>query len=111
MAAVRWTQRARDDLRDIHDFIARDSPRVAEALVERLLTATERLAAFPESGRVVPEFPALGYREIIVSSYRVLDRLADHAQLPGICAALFHGLGRRCTVFWGDVCGSTWSLA
>ena len=71
MAAVRWTQRARDDLRDIHDFIARDSPRAAEALVERLLTATERLAAFPESGRVVPEFPALGYREIIVSSYRV----------------------------------------
>ena len=78
MAAVRWTQRARDDLRDIHDFIARDSPRAAEALVERLLTATERLAAFPESGRVVPEFPALGYREIIVSSYRVLYRLADH---------------------------------
>jgi toxin ParE1/3/4 len=78
MAAVRWTQRARDDLRDIHDFIARDSPRTAEALIERLLTATERLAALPESGRVVPEFPALGYREIIVSSYRVLYRLADN---------------------------------
>ena len=78
MAAVRWTQRARDDLRDIHDFIARDSLRAAEALVERLLTATECLAAFPESGRVVPEFPALGYREIIVSSYRVLYRLADN---------------------------------
>ena len=78
MAAVRWTQRARDDLRDIHDFIARDSPYAAEALVERLLTVTERLAAFPESGRVVPEFPALGYREIIVSSYRVLYRLADN---------------------------------
>ena len=75
MAAVRWTQRARDDLREIHDFIARDSPRAAEALGERLLTATERLALFPESGRVVPEFPALGYREIIVSSYRVLYRL------------------------------------
>jgi addiction module RelE/StbE family toxin len=78
MAAVRWTQRARDDLRDIHDFIARDSPRAAEALVERLLTATERLAVFPESGRVVPEYPALGYREIIVSSYRVLYQLADN---------------------------------
>ena len=82
MAAVRWTQRARDDLRDIHDFIARDSPRAAEALVERLLTATERLAVFPESGRVVPEFPALGYREIIVSSYHVLYRLADNRVVP-----------------------------
>ena len=46
VAEVRWTQRARDDLRDIHDFIARDSPRAAEALIERLLTAAERLAAF-----------------------------------------------------------------
>jgi addiction module RelE/StbE family toxin len=78
MAAVRWTQHARDDLRDIHAFIARDSPGAAEALVERLLTATERLAEFPESGRAVPEFPALSYREIIVSSYRVLYRLADN---------------------------------
>jgi plasmid stabilization system protein ParE len=88
MAAVRWTQRARDDLRDIHDFIARDSPRAAEALVERLLTATERLAVFPESSRVVPEFPALGYQEIIVSSYRVLYRLADN---PVWITAVVHG--------------------
>ena len=66
---------------------SRDSPRTAEALVERLLTATERLAAFPESGRVVPEFPELGYREIIVSSDRVLYRLRgqyrlDHSRRP-----------------------------
>lgn len=64
-------------LREIHDFIARDSPRAAEVLVERLLTATERLASFPESGRVVPEFPGLGYREIIVGSYRVLYDLRE----------------------------------
>jgi toxin ParE1/3/4 len=63
------------DLREIHDFIARDSPHAAAALVERLLTATERLAVFPQRGRMVPEFPTLGYREIIVSSYRVLYRL------------------------------------
>jgi len=75
MATVTWTQGALDDLRAIHDFIARDSARAAEALVERLLTATECLASFPESGRVVPEFPELGYRELIVSSYRVVYRL------------------------------------
>jgi len=74
MAIVRWTQHALDDLRDIHGFIARDSPRAAESLVDRLLTATERLEPFPESGRVVPELPELNYREIIVSSYRVLYR-------------------------------------
>lgn len=72
MATVRWTQHARDDLREIHDFIARDSPRAAETLVERVVAATERLAAFPTSGRVLPEFPTMPYREIIVASYRVL---------------------------------------
>jgi plasmid stabilization system protein ParE len=61
LAKVRWAERARDDLREIYDFIARDSPRAAEALVERVLHSTERLASFPESGRTVPEFPDLGY--------------------------------------------------
>ena len=44
-------------------------------MVERIITASERLGVFPESGRVMPEFPMLGYREIIVSSYRVLYRV------------------------------------
>ena len=74
MASVRWVQRAQDDLHEIYRFIARDSPRAAEALVERLLMATERLALFPGSGRIVPEFPELSYREIIAGNYRVLYR-------------------------------------
>jgi len=88
MAAVKWTQRALDDLRESGDFIARDSPRAAEALVERLLIATERLAVFPESGRVVPQCPALAYREIIVSSYCVLYRLEGNTMW---IVAVVHG--------------------
>ena len=74
MAVVTWAERARDDLREIHDFIARDSPSAASALVERVIAGSERLASFPASGRVVPELPDLGYREIIVQSYRVIYR-------------------------------------
>lgn len=75
MAAVRWTEPARDDLSEIYDFIARDSPHAAQALVERVLRATERLASFPESGRLVPELPDLGYRELLVGNYRVQYRI------------------------------------
>jgi plasmid stabilization system protein ParE len=46
VAAVKWTEPARDDLAQIHDFIARDSPGAARALVERVLNATEQLASF-----------------------------------------------------------------
>ncbi len=75
MAAVKWTEPARNDLSEIYDFIARDSPGAAQALVERVLNATEQLASFPESGRIVPELPDLGYRELIVGSYRVIYRI------------------------------------
>ena len=75
MAAVEWTEPARDDLSGIYDFITRDSPGAAQALVERVLNATEQLASFPESGRIVPELPDLGYRELLVGSYRVIYRI------------------------------------
>ena len=79
MAAVEWAARARDDLQSIYDFIARDSPRAADSLIDRILDSTERLADFPSSGRLIPEFPQLGYREIVVGSYRVQYRVEDKA--------------------------------
>ena len=74
---MRWALRALEDLREIHAFIARDSPRAAEALVERIFSVSERLTAFPLSGRLVPEFPGSGYRELLVGNYRVQSRVAD----------------------------------
>lgn len=77
MGAVRWTQGARDDLCGIHHFVSRDSRRAAEALLNRIMTATDRLVLFPRSGRIVPELAGFGYREIIVGSYRVVYRCED----------------------------------
>ena len=75
MAQVAWTERARDDLREIRDFIARDSLVAADSLVDRLIAGADSLATLPESGRRLPEFPRSGYRELIVSSYRLLYRV------------------------------------
>lgn len=88
MATVRWTQRAKGDLQEIYDFIAKDSPRAADAIVERIIHETERLAAFPESGRIMPEFPTLSYREVIVGNYRVLYRVEGEVVW---IAAVVHG--------------------
>ena len=55
MAEVRWTPQAIDDVEAICLFIARDAPSVAALFAQRAFDATDRLAAFPESGRVVPE--------------------------------------------------------
>lgn len=88
MATIRWTQRAKGDLQEVYDFIARDSLRAADALVERIVHVTERLAAFPESGRTMPEFPTLPYREALVGNYRVLYRIEGGAVW---IAAVVHG--------------------
>jgi toxin ParE1/3/4 len=77
VATVRWTRRALDDLDAIALFIARDSPRAAEELAQRVFREVERLSDFPRSGRMVPEAERDEYRELLVSSYRVFYRLGD----------------------------------
>jgi plasmid stabilization system protein ParE len=55
VTAVIWSPQALLDLQSIRDYIAHDSPRYADLMVQRLVAAVERLEAFPQSGRVVPE--------------------------------------------------------
>ena len=75
MAEVRWTPQALDDLEAICLFIARDAPPVAAVFAQRAFDATDRLADFPESGRIVPEMNDPNFREIILGNYRLIYRL------------------------------------
>src|SRR5215204_2228524 len=70
-----WSPAARDDLRDILVFIARDSRQRAEAFAYRLISETDKLQSFPEIGRVVPEHDTETLREIIVRAYRIVYRV------------------------------------
>ena len=74
MTRLLWSPQALRDLEAIRDYIAVDSPRYAALVVERIVARVERLHAFPESGRVVPERNSVEIREIIVSPYRVVYR-------------------------------------
>jgi plasmid stabilization system protein ParE len=75
MAEVIWSPEAIQDLEDIAAFIARDSEYHAAMFVQRLIDATDRLAKFPESGRVIPEVGAARYREVIEGGYRIMYSL------------------------------------
>ena len=74
MVQIKWTNRALNDLREIHEFIAKDSPRYAQIQIEKIQKAVSNLAVFPSLGRQVPEFPHLPYREVLVGNYRILYR-------------------------------------
>ena len=87
---IKWTIRALDDLHDIYEFIAKDSKRYAQIQIEDIQNAALNLTSFPLMGRIVPEFPYLPYREILVDNYRVIYRLEEEQGLV-IIMAVAHG--------------------
>ena len=72
MANLQYTQTAREDLRAIYEFIARDSVFYAETFIDRLMMSAERLEKYPLSGRMVPEIGDANVREIIYKAYRIM---------------------------------------
>lgn len=81
--AVRWSAQAVDDLQEIHDYIARQSPRYAAVVAGRLVAAVDRVREFPESGRIVPELNEPAVREVIHGAYRIVYEL-----LPDVAVVL-----------------------
>ena len=70
-----WSPQAVEDVEAIRSYVARDSEQYANLLVERIVAAVDRLAAFPRSGRVVPEVGDQSLREVVYGTYRIVYRL------------------------------------
>ena len=74
-----WSPRSISDLEAIAAYISRDSPAYADIVVQRIVASVVRLASFPQSGRIVPEFGRPDLREVIVRPYRVVYRVRQAA--------------------------------
>lgn len=74
MAEVVWAEPALQGLDAIAEYIALDNPMAASRLVQRVFEKTERLADFPQSGRIPPELPNSVYRELVVPPCRIFYR-------------------------------------
>jgi len=66
---VRFTPAADAELLAVIAHIGADSPSAAVAFRDKALHTLSRLRDFPDSGRTLPEFPALPFREVIVAPY------------------------------------------
>jgi toxin ParE1/3/4 len=75
--ALIWSARARRELREIGDYIARDKPEAAIRWIETLAAMAEQAAALPFAGRRVPEFGRDDVREVIKRGYRVIYRVFE----------------------------------
>jgi plasmid stabilization system protein ParE len=85
---VRFTPTGRAQFFAAIAYIRRENPAAAARFRQRAEQALRRLEQFPESGRVVPEFPDLPYREVIVPPYRFFYRLKEAAVWV---VAVWHG--------------------
>ena len=70
-----WSPMARLDLLDMLAYIAEDNPLAARNFAQGVFAVIERLAEFPESGRVVPEFGDRTIREVIRKPCRIVYRV------------------------------------
>jgi toxin ParE1/3/4 len=77
MTQLKWTGRARRDLRDIHDYIARDSRKYALTTVERIKSSVEGCRRFPLASPMVEEWDRPDIRETYSGAYRVIYRVGS----------------------------------
>ena len=72
---VQFTLSAKVQFLSALNYIRQDNPPAALRFRKRAESALRRLEKFPESGRIVPEFPDLPYRELIIVPYRFFYRV------------------------------------
>ena len=72
---VHWTDRAFSHLLQIREYVALTSEVYAERVLDRLVSRSEQLETFPESGRTVPEYERSDVRELIERPYRLIYRV------------------------------------
>jgi len=86
---VRFTPSARTSFLHAIEFNCHhDRPMAAERFRRKCEDALRRLEEFPESGRMIPEFPELPHREVIVRPYRFFYRTSGDSVW---IVAVWHG--------------------
>jgi addiction module RelE/StbE family toxin len=77
MVSITWTALAIEDLRNIYDYILKDSKVFADRIIDNIITRVDQLSYFPKSGRVVPEFENDSIRELIQGNYRIIYKVTN----------------------------------
>lgn len=91
--SIQFTPSARSQFLAAITYIKRDNPEAARHFRRRVEDVLRRLEKFPDSGRVIPEFPELPYREVIVAPYRFFYRREGAS--PGCALVLSNRRTRR----------------
>ena len=90
---VRWSARARRDVRAIRDYIAQASPVYGRHMATRLFDRADLLAEHPAAGRRVPDYDDPSIRELVEPPYRIIYRYVEGAAAVDVLTVV-HGRQR-----------------
>jgi toxin ParE1/3/4 len=74
---VKFTPSAKTQFLSALSYIRKHKPSAAINFRKRAEKILRTLEDFPESGRIIPEFPELPYREVIISPHRFFYKIKD----------------------------------
>ncbi|MEN9522372.1 MAG: hypothetical protein RL065_749 [Bacteroidota bacterium] len=81
MVEIKWTDFALNDLDEIGNYIALDSPRYASITVSELFNAPTILKKSSQVGRVVPEIGKEEFRELIKGNYHIVYKIISTTRI------------------------------
>ncbi len=81
MVKIVLSKTARFDLKEIVDYIKRDSVKYAILEKQKIEDAINNLPKQPLSGRIVPELNNKSLRELIFRNYRIIYEIASEKQI------------------------------
>jgi toxin ParE1/3/4 len=90
LLAVRFTPTGRAQFLDVVSQIRVDDRAAAKRFRKRAERILRRLELLPQSGRVIPEFPDLPFREVVVPPYRFFYRVVRKTKTVWV-VAVWHG--------------------
>ncbi|WP_046757451.1 type II toxin-antitoxin system RelE/ParE family toxin [Kordia jejudonensis] len=81
MVQINWTLQATSDLKDIAEYISKDSKKYAKLQIVRIRFRTRILSSQLYSGKKVSEIGKKNIRELIEGNYRIIYKVVNDSRI------------------------------
>lgn len=81
MVQINWTLLARNDLKGIFEYIAKDSKKYAKLEILKIKSRTQILKLRPLIGKEVIERGNIAVRELVEGKYRIIYKIVDKGRI------------------------------
>jgi addiction module RelE/StbE family toxin len=81
MVQINWTFQAINDLKDIADYISKDSKVYAKRQVLKIRNRTDILKTHKHTGRKVPEAQDVNIKEVFEGNYRIIYKIISETRV------------------------------